>query len=297
MAKQVERGKAFEYALAKVSSEYIDCKLVADSSLEYARYCFNIQTDSLKSNIIQACQKAVMFIFAKERIDKSSSYSVLIQPDRRGMYGDVRDIIVQSDDNSFILGISAKHKHHAVKHPRLSSKIDFGKKWFNIANTQSYWNEIKPIFAPLYNMRDRRLLWKNIDNKADRFYIPLLNAFNSELHRLLNSHGDCIPHRMLSFLLGVYDFYKVIKDNGNVLIESFNFSGNLKWGKKTPLPNRIIGTSIKPDSNNTLIVYFDKGWTISFRIHSASSHVEPSLKFDIKLVGVPTEVSSTTIDF
>ena len=31
----------------------------------------------------------------------------------------------------------------------------------------------------------------------------------------------------------------------------------------------------------------DNGWQISFRIHSASSKVEPSLKFDIQLVGQP----------
>lgn len=32
----------------------------------------------------------------------------------------------------------------------------------------------------------------------------------------------------------------------------------------------------------------DNGWQISFRIHNASSKVEPSLKFDVELIGQPT---------
>ncbi|RPD37239.1 HaeIII family restriction endonuclease, partial [Candidatus Liberibacter solanacearum] len=31
----------------------------------------------------------------------------------------------------------------------------------------------------------------------------------------------------------------------------------------------------------------DGGWNISFRLHNASSKVEPSLKFDIQLVKTP----------
>ncbi len=34
----------------------------------------------------------------------------------------------------------------------------------------------------------------------------------------------------------------------------------------------------------TLLVTMNEGWQISFRIHSASSRIEPSLKFDINLV-------------
>ncbi len=31
----------------------------------------------------------------------------------------------------------------------------------------------------------------------------------------------------------------------------------------------------------------DEGWQISFRIHNASTLIEPSLKFDIQLIGNP----------
>ena len=53
------------------------------------------------------------------------------------------------------------------------------------------------------------------------------------------------------------------------------------------MPYRIFDISFKPISNNTIIITLDNGWTISMRIHNASSLVEPSLKFDVKLTGVP----------
>ncbi|WP_374110347.1 HaeIII family restriction endonuclease [uncultured Streptococcus sp.] len=36
----------------------------------------------------------------------------------------------------------------------------------------------------------------------------------------------------------------------------------------------------------------DNGWTISFRIHNASSRIEPSLKFDIQLIGFPSAITN-----
>lgn len=36
----------------------------------------------------------------------------------------------------------------------------------------------------------------------------------------------------------------------------------------------------------------DNSWQISFRIHNASSRIEPSLKFDIQLIGIPQSVTN-----
>ena len=44
---------------------------------------------------------------------------------------------------------------------------------------------------------------------------------------------------------------------------------------------------MKSGSYNTLNMILDGGWEISFRIHNASTKVEKSLKFDIKLLGNP----------
>lgn len=56
---------------------------------------------------------------------------------------------------------------------------------------------------------------------------------------------------------------------------------------KLKLPNRLIDIVYQEDSTTTLLVTLNEGWQISFRIHNASSRVEPSLKFDINLVSAP----------
>ena len=50
------------------------------------------------------------------------------------------------------------------------------------------------------------------------------------------------------------------------------------------LPSRLVAIELKPNSDNTVEMYLDNGWQLSFRIHNASSKVEPSLKFDIKFI-------------
>ena len=54
------------------------------------------------------------------------------------------------------------------------------------------------------------------------------------------------------------------------------------------LPTRIVELDFKKNSSTTLELIMDNGWQISFRIHNASSKVEPSLKFDVQLIGQPT---------
>ncbi|CAN0052520.1 unnamed protein product, partial [Chrysoparadoxa australica] len=49
----------------------------------------------------------------------------------------------------------------------------------------------------------------------------------------------------------------------------------------------LIEVVYQGDSSTTLIVSLNEGWQISFRIHSAKSTVEPSLKFDINLISTP----------
>ncbi|MEG2575602.1 MAG: HaeIII family restriction endonuclease [Christensenella sp.] len=36
----------------------------------------------------------------------------------------------------------------------------------------------------------------------------------------------------------------------------------------------------------------DGGWQFSFRIHNAATLVEPSLKFDVQIIGMPVTIIS-----
>ncbi len=54
------------------------------------------------------------------------------------------------------------------------------------------------------------------------------------------------------------------------------------------MENIIINYDFKKNSSTILELIMDNGWQISFRIHNASSKVEPSLKFDVQLILQPT---------
>ena len=111
-----------------------------------------------------------------------------------------------------------------------------------------------------------------------------------------------MPRKMVEYLLGEFDFYKVISiDNKKVTqIQTYNLRGTLnKEGKRnkpkiivpvSALPTRIVSLDFKPGSKNTVELYMDGGWQFSFRIHNAATLVEPSLKFDVQIIGMPSTI-------
>ena len=75
---------------------------------------------------------------------------------------------------------------------------------------KEYFNDINPLFDELTKLKNDEVLWRNIDNKEQRFYIPILQAFVEELNRLNTANSGIIPSRLLYCVLGKNDFYKVI---------------------------------------------------------------------------------------
>lgn len=75
------------------------------------------------------------------------------------------------------------------------------------------------------------------------------------------------------------------------LIRTFNVHGDLNKPSKVKvsaitvpiveLPSEMVALKFKKDSDNTVEMYLNNGWQISFRLHNASKKVEPSLKFAI----------------
>ena len=68
------------------------------------------------------------------------------------------------------------------------------------------------------------LMWKELTDKHALCCLPVLNAFINEI----KAHADA--PLLTQYLLGKYDYYKVVKKNGNVSIQSFNIYGSNKWG-------------------------------------------------------------------
>jgi hypothetical protein len=115
--------------------------------------------------------------------------------------------------------------------------------------------------------------------------------------RLDAENPGTVAERLIEYLIGNQDFYKVIKGSNKVEIQAYNLHGTLnlpfesvKPKAKVPklkLPSRLIEVVFQENSKTTLLVTLNEGWQISFRIHNASSRIEPSLKFDINLVSAP----------
>lgn len=307
MAIQTSMGKAFEYAclnsLNLELSNHQEIVIEETSALGVARDFYNNANEETIEKMNLAANAAVRVILRLEPqlqnpLDNIPLY-LTIQEDAAGIAGDVRDVLCIRRQNEWEIGLSCKHNHSAVKHSRLSPNIDFGQMWFGIPCSTQYFQEINPMFDELRELKSNKVLWRDIENKEERYYIPLLEAFMRELRRLDAENPGIIPGRLLSYLLGVNDFYKVITDDKRKVtkVQVYSLYGTLNRaaGRVRPqvkipqlvMPQRFFDINFKPSSGNTINVVCDGGWTISMRIHNASSKVEPSLKFDVNLLGVP----------
>ena len=286
---QTQSGKAWEYGLAYKFAGILDATLEENNALVKAHESYNALSQYDRNRIDGAAFRAVEFLYANDDRLPYDTGSVMLQDDRKGVAGDVRDIILHTKEGE--IGISAKHRHTAVKHSRLSDKNDFGKKWYGTPCSTEYWDAVVPIFEHLRLHKELGTLWRDLPDKHNMYYIPILVAFMNEVREYANLD------QLLYYLLGRYDYYKVIKENGAVFLQSFNLHGQLKWGNRLPAPKTIFELRMKSGSSTTAMMYMDAGWTIGFRIHNASSRVEPSLKFDVQLEEVPSDIDQIRLPY
>lgn len=302
-------GRAFEYiCIQSLKSEIEKIRpvvVIDNANYQQDKEEWDGLDSHTKSIMTKEAEAAIPTLCDLEPMIEDSNGDILtlrLQSDKEGIVGDVRDILLIRESENWVIGISVKHNHFAVKHNRLSSVLDFGKSWLDLPCSQTYWNDIKPIFTPLIEQKGL-INWKDYPQKEKRVYIPLLKAFIDEILRDYKKDLT-VPSKMVEYLLGKYDFYKLIGiDKKQVTtIMSFNLRGTLNKASKSKmprrtipislLPTRIVSLDIKPNSSNTAELYMDNGWQFSFRIHNASTKVEPSLKFDIQIIGMPTTIIS-----
>ena len=312
-----EHGKAYEYACLVALRDYLTDKtkgkvtVLLSDALRTAQHAFDkAKIEGESEKLIMAANAAARVIFRLEPQLEFGNGDLLlgIQKDAKGMSGDVRDVVCIRDTSGWEVGISCKHNHHAVKHSRLSDTIDFGKEWFGVPCSREYFAEIVPVFESLRIARREAIergsavpLWNNMSDKAERYYMPVLNAFLKELQRLSTSHKG-IPAKLVEYMLGRYDFYKVITDDAHktTRVEAINIAGSLNREAnghrslvdvaRLKLPSRFYYMGFVPGSNNTIEIVCDEGWALNMRIHSASSKIEPSLKFDVTLKSLPSSI-------
>lgn len=308
-AKSNNNGRAYEYVtlltLHKEIEKLRPCVIVRNSSFEAASNAWNSLELAHQNLYSLSAQSTVGLIFALEPNITEPTEDILelyIQPDSKGKDGDVRDIILCRGNVRWEVGLSIKHNHMAVKHSRLSSRLDFGTKWYGVACSKEYWEAVTPVFDFLKKEKRKGTLFGDLADKEDRVYVPLLNAFMNEVSRRVEENEE-VPRRLVEYLLSRYDFYKIISFDKKRLttIQSFNMYGTLNQpsGKeqpaleapRLPLPEKLLCACLKPGSKTTAILSFDNGWQFSFRIHNAEDRVVPSLKFDVQIVGMPMVVN------
>lgn len=311
---QTQTGKAFEYACAyALYSEYkADTKvtLVNSPQMTTAKNAYRCLQESEKRRYVQGAEAAVRIIGRLEpQLSKiSTPMAISLQADRKGAEGDVRDVLCVRG-SEWEIGLSCKHNYDTVKHSRLSDLIDFGEEWFGKKCSDTYFQEVKSVFTPLRKIRDdavaqkKEVRWDDVySDKESECYIPILDAFMKELKRLDAEYPNEIPGQLIRYLIGKNDFYKVIMNDRKCYtkIESVNINGSLNRsdGKRKALldvplmklPTKFYEIGYKDNLKTTIVIVCDKGWNVSMRIHTASSQVQPSLKFDVQLIAMPSEI-------
>lgn len=303
------QGRAYEFvclnSLYVAISKIRPVKIIENSSYKASKSAWDTITSEEQILYALSSKSTIETIFALEPNIIEPSFDMLslyIQNDKHGEDADVRDIIIERKDIVWEIGLSIKHNHMAVKHSRIAKNLDFGLKWYNISCSQTYWNEIRPIFNFLECEKAKGTYFRNLKSKENDVYVPLLNAFVKEIITQVKADKN-VPRRMIEYLLSKYDFYKIISIDSKRIttIQSFNMYGTLNLPSrvsqpaiKVPvinLPTTLLYIGFKPGSKTTIIMCFDNGWQFSFRIHNAKDIIETSLKFDIQIIGMPSDIN------
>jgi len=295
---QVINGKAFEYAVATELQKRLAIPVRSGPEVDVCKNAFHSVGSVFQRALSGAAEVAVKHVLELEhtKLAAATLEEIWIATDDRGQHGDVRDVVVETSAGP--IGISCKNNHAAFKHSRLSGKLDFVKKWGldEKGCSDTYWSRVGPIFAELESIRKQSKAtarWSDMQDVPSRFYWPVLDAFDGELTRLSSPSSPIaatVSKNLVMYVVGQLDFYKVIRRPEHVTVQGFNFNGTLSTDR-TRGPSHVIGIDKLNGGQYSKTVRLNRGFTFNFRIHNASSRVEPSLKFDITAISLPpTEI-------
>ena len=304
-----DNGRAYEYAclqaLYEAIRKYRVVQIIENSSLVVSQLAWDRLSVQQQEIYTLSASSICSTIFALEPNileQGEDTLEIYIQGDREGEKADVRDIIIKRNNIVWEIGLSIKHNHLAIKHSRIARTLDFGARWYGVPCSSSYWEEVKPVFDFLEEEKRKGTLFSELESKDTQIYLPLLTAFIKELEKQVKGNRE-VAKRLVEYLLSKYDFYKVISHDEQRIttIQSFNMYGTLNLPssqikptikvQRVNMPQNILYIGLKLSSASIVLLVFDNGWQFSFRIHNASKIVEPSLKFDIRIEGVPAELN------
>ena len=306
MAKHVLFGKGFEFAVldafrCALAGEGVHVDVRDTEAYRTASGAF-LALDSKAQAAYKAAALAAFKVIEplEPRLSNGSAALVLrIQEDAHGQHGDVRDIVCIRSAEGWEIGISCKHNHEALKHPRVTRDADFGADWVGVPCSGEFKRKIAAVMDVVEPWEGTP--WNTHPDKQEAVYRPVVEAYAEEMARLCSTSAS-VPARLVGYFFGVQDFYKVIAQDSTATtkVMAFNLTGTLGQpaaGGKKPvakvrqisLPSRLI--EVVKKSSTTLLLTFDGGWAISMRLHNAETMVRRTgLKWDVQLRGMPPDM-------
>ncbi|MFK5706281.1 HaeIII family restriction endonuclease [Ligilactobacillus sp. LYQ139] len=316
-ASNMKNGKAFEYACLSELKRALEhmgksVTVTQDKPFNTAKSKFLSLIDEQRKNYNLGAAAGIKLLLSLEPnlVNSKVPLNLSISPDSKakGQKGDVRDVIAvrNGKNNKWEVGISCKHNHEALRHPRITKNLDFGTDWIGVPCSSSFFNNLKPVINTIKNYESQGMIWKKLNtNVKYDIYSKVCVCFKDEIEKLCTNTNQNVPQKLISYFFGSYDFYKIIMDekSHSTDIQGFNVHGTLgkNYGNirprfkvgKTKLPSKLLEIQLK--RKTTLILDFDNGWSISMRIHNKQNEMKvTSLAWDVKLEGSPTGVFTNT---
>jgi len=200
--------------------------------------------------------------------------------DNEAKKGDVTDIRISEKGRE--VNLSIKHNHSALKHQRppttvlwcgytkrCKEDLAFRGKYKKVI--ESFLSETRKVLPKASLFRELSVIDSGyIKNK---FYLPVCSLVAKTIEELCLS-----PKRteaLFNFLVGKTTFYKIIDEKDRVRILDFT---------NVDIPKKV---DVKLRDKSYVDLYFSNGWKVGMRLHTASSRLGTSLKFDTQAISLP----------
>lgn len=313
MSKNTDRGYGFEYINVVTANRILGSKIAANTQNwvnNGGKLKFEALSVKEQGEMIKASEALMKFLYENE--SWVSGRNVTVERVRaQGGSTDVSDILFKERNNAGSttneVGISLKSNHEAVKHQRISHRIDIGNKWLGVPSGNEFMLEVKKLFADFiaYCKTNSISTYEELGDsvKDTLLYTPVCNLVKKLLGDIFGTEqGSASVSYFMNYLIGSKDFYKAVasfKDH-ELKIVAFNLRGTLSKGKRLKSPQRCLDIQIQNSDRgypNRVHIVLDNGWEVNLRVHNASSRVESSLKWDSQLVGIPNDAWQTRLYF
>ena len=269
-------GRSLEYLITDSLAQVKGCKLSSRTLDDQSRDSTTINRiePKLKYSFIKAAGITTPWILNEVGVSKSQAFEVDRHSDSDP---GVVDITIKCASRS--LGVSIKHNHDALSHPRPYSLAD----WMGLANTNIEIDHRSRMDSATKKFRIATRGATTFPSLPAGVKLKLYQEVCTECAKTVNkvSSNPVAVSNLFEFLVGS-NFKKVI-------VETNNTSYTLRSISVTDYTKIRTATSVKALVDNrprasSLLLSFDNGWTIDLRIKNASTKISPtgqvSLKFD-----------------